>query len=118
MRANRRAELHVLTQGETPPGTKEDPDVLDWRSASREDGYVWMLERLAEMATDPRAIAPARVGAIKTLSSVFDQLHSHRAERGDNEPRQVDPDTLIAELKAATKGMPRKLRREILEAIG
>jgi hypothetical protein len=78
-----------------------------------------MLERLAGMAVDPRAIAPAKVGAIKTLSTIFDQLHAHRAEM-DQEAASgpVDPETLIAEFKAATRGMPRKLRRQMLEALG
>jgi hypothetical protein len=95
------------------------PDEIDWRSASREDGYVWMLERLAGMAVDPRAIAPAKVGAIKTLSTIFDQLHAHRAEMDQAAASgPIDPETLIAEFKSATRGMPRKLRRQMLEALG
>jgi len=122
LRAARRAELHVLpgSEGAAPAPTVEGmPDEIDWRNASREDGYVWMLERLAGMAVDPRAIAPAKVGAIKTLSTIFDQLHAHRAEldnQADSGP--VDPETLVREFKSATKGMPRKLRRELLEALG
>jgi hypothetical protein len=122
LRAERRAELHVLPgsdQAAPAPTVEGMPDEIDWRSASREDGYVWMLERLAGMAVDPRAIAPAKVGAIKTLSTIFDQLHAHRAEM-DQEAASgpVDPETLIAEFKAATRGMPRKLRRQMLEALG
>jgi hypothetical protein len=95
------------------------PDEIDWRNASREDGYVWMLERLAGMAVDPRAIAPAKVGAIKTLSSIFDQLHAHRAEQADGaDSGPVDPEVLLREFKQATKGMPRKMRREMLAALG
>jgi len=122
VREERRAELHVLpgSEGAAPAPTVEGmPDEIDWRNASREDGYVWMLERLAGMAVDPRAIAPAKVGAIKTLSTIFDQLHAHRAEldnQADSGP--VDPETLVREFKSATKGMPRKLRRELLEALG
>jgi hypothetical protein len=122
LRAERRAELHVLPGSEdaAPAPTVEGmPDEIDWRNASREDGYVWMLERLAGMAVDPRAIAPAKVGAIKTLSTIFDQLHAHRAELDNQaESGPVDPETLVREFKSATKGMPRKLRRELLEALG
>jgi hypothetical protein len=122
LRAARRAELHVLpgSEGAAPAPTVEGmPDEIDWRNASREDGYVWMLERLAGMAVDPRAIAPAKVGAIKTLSTIFDQLHAHRAELDNQaESGPVDPETLVREFKSATKGMPRKLRRELLEALG
>jgi hypothetical protein len=121
-REERRAELHVLpgSEGAAPAPTVEGmPDEIDWRNASREDGYVWMLERLAGMAVDPRAIAPAKVGAIKTLSTIFDQLHAHRAELDNQaESGPVDPETLVREFKSATKGMPRKLRRELLEALG
>jgi hypothetical protein len=122
LREERRAELHVLpgSEGAAPAPTVEGmPDEIDWRNASREDGYVWMLERLAGMAVDPRAIAPAKVGAIKTLSTIFDQLHAHRAELDNQaESGPVDPETLVREFKSATKGMPRKLRRELLEALG
>jgi hypothetical protein len=122
LRAERRAELHVLPGSEdaAPAPTVEGmPDEIDWRNASREDGYVWMLERLAGMAVDPRAIAPAKVGAIKTLSTIFDQLHAHRAELDNQaDAGPVDPETLVREFKSATKGMPRKLRRELLEALG
>ena len=122
VREERRAELHVLPgsdQAAPAPTVEGMPDEIDWRSASREDGYVWMLERLAGMAVDPRAIAPAKVGAIKTLSTIFDQLHAHRAEM-DQEAASgpIDPETLIAEFKSATRGMPRKLRRQMLEALG
>lgn len=122
LRAERRAELHVLPgsdQAAPAPTVEGMPDEIDWRSASREDGYVWMLERLAGMAVDPRAIAPAKVGAIKTLSTIFDQLHAHRAEMDQAaESGPIDPETLIAEFKSATRGMPRKLRRQMLEALG
>ena len=125
LRAERRAELHVLPGADqgppaAPVPTVEGmPDEIDWRSASREDGYVWMLERLAGMAVDPRAIAPAKVGAIKTLSSIFDQLHAHRAEQADGaDIGPVDPEVLLREFKQATKGMPRKMRREMLAALG
>ena len=122
LREERRAELHVLpgSEGAAPAPTVEGmPDEIDWRHASREDGYVWMLERLAGMAVDPRAIAPAKVGAIKTLSTIFDQLHAHRAELDNQaDSRPVDPETLVREFRTATKGMPRKLRRELLEALG
>jgi len=122
LRAARRAELHVLPSsdsGAPAPTVEGMPDEIDWRHASREDGYVWMLERLAGMAVDPRAIAPAKVGAIKTLSTIFDQLHAHRAEQADAaDSGPVDPETLIAEFKSATRGMPRKLRRQMLEALG
>ena len=122
VREERRAELHVLPgseQGPPAPTVEGMPDEIDWRSASREDGYVWMLERLAGMAVDPRAIAPAKVGAIKTLSTIFDQLHAHRAEMDQAAASgPIDPETLIAEFKSATRGMPRKLRRQMLEALG
>ena len=124
VRDAKRAELHVLPAAErdqaAPVPTVEGmPDEIDWRNASREDGYVWMLERLAGMAVDPRAIAPAKVGAIKTLSSIFDQLHAHRAEQADGaDTGPVDPEVLLREFKAATKGMPRKMRREMLAALG
>ena len=122
LRAERRAELHVLPgsdQAAPAPTVEGMPDEIDWRSASREDGYVWMLERLAGMAVDPRAIAPAKVGAIKTLSTIFDQLHAHRAEMDQAaESGPIDPETLIAEFQSATRGMPRKLRRQMLEALG
>ena len=124
VRDAKRAELHVLPAAErdqaAPEPTVEGmPDVIDWRSASREDGYVWMLERLAGMAVDPRAIAPAKVGAIKTLSSIFDQLHAHRAEQADGaDSGPIDPEVLLREFRAATKGMPRKMRREMLAALG
>jgi len=125
MRDAKRAELHVLPGADqaapaAPTPTVEGmPDEIDWRNASREDGYVWMLERLAGMAVDPRAIAPAKVGAIKTLSSIFDQLHAHRAEQADGaDSGPVDPETLLREFKAATKGMPRKMRRQMLAALG
>jgi len=122
MRDAKRAELHVLPgadQAPPVPTVEGMPDEIDWRNASREDGYVWMLERLAGMAVDPRAIAPARVGAIKTLSSIFDQLHAHRAEQADGaDTGPVDPEVLLREFKAATEGMPRKMRREMLAALG
>jgi hypothetical protein len=122
VREERRAELHVLPgsdQAAPAPTVEGMPDEIDWRSASREDGYVWMLERLAGMAVDPRAIAPAKVGAIKTLSTIFDQLHAHRAEMDQAAASgPIDPETLIAEFKSATRGMPRKLRRQMLEALG
>jgi hypothetical protein len=122
MRDAKRAELHVLPgadQAAPVPTVEGMPDEIDWRNASREDGYVWMLERLAGMAVDPRAIAPARVGAIKTLSSIFDQLHAHRAEQADGaDTGPVDPEVLLREFKAATEGMPRKMRREMLAALG
>jgi hypothetical protein len=125
MRDAKRAELHVLPGADQAPPAAPTPtvegmpDEIDWRNASREDGYVWMLERLAGMAVDPRAIAPAKVGAIKTLSSIFDQLHAHRAEQADGaDSGPVDPEVLLREFKAATKGMPRKMRREMLAALG
>jgi hypothetical protein len=122
MRDAKRAELHVLPgadQAPPVPTVEGMPDEIDWRNASREDGYVWMLERLAGMAVDPRAIAPAKVGAIKTLSSIFDQLHAHRAEQADGaDTGPVDPEVLLREFKAATEGMPRKMRREMLAALG
>jgi len=116
-RAARRADLHVLPSGSASQVEQIDPDALDWRTATREDGYVWMLERLAGMAVDPRAIAPAKVGAIKTLSTVFDQLHAHRAEQAGNKPEAVDPAQMVEELKRATRGMPRKMRRQVMAAL-
>ena len=115
-RASKRAELHVLPTGEQtaelmPAGG------IDWRTASREDGYVWMLEQLSETATCPRAIGPAKVGAIKTLAVIFDKLHDARTP-AEGEDAPLDPAALLQEMRKATKGMPRKMRRELLASLG
>ena len=115
-RASKRAELHVLPSGE-PTAEPVPAGRIDWRTASREDGYVWMLEQLSETATCPRAIGPAKVGAIKTLAVIFEKLHDARTP-AEGEDAPLDPAALLEEMRKATKGMPRKMRRQLLASLG
>lgn len=116
-RAERRAEIHVLPPAERAAAeAAEGP--RDWSSVSRADGYAWMLGKLEQVIESPRAIGPAKVGAIKCFQGIFDSLHDRREAAGEGAAETLTSAQMIAELQAATKGMPRAMRRKLIEAVG
>ncbi len=116
-RAERRAEIHVLPPAERAAAeAAEGP--RDWSTVSRADGYAWMLGKLESVIENPRAIGPAKVGAIKCFQGIFDSLHDRREAAGEGAAETLTSAQMIAELQAATKGMPRAMRRKLIEAVG
>jgi hypothetical protein len=116
-RAERKAELHVLPPAERAAAEAEDGP-RDWSTVSRTDGYVWMLGKLEGVIEDPRAIGPAKVGALKCFQGIFDSFHDRREAAGEGAVEELSGEQIIAELRAATKGMPRAMRRRLIEAVG
>ena len=115
-RAERRAEIHVLPPAERAAAeAAEGP--RDWSTVSRADGYAWMLGKLESVIENPRAIGPAKVGAIKCFQGIFDSLHDRREAAGEGAAETLTSAQMIAELQAATKGMPRAMRRKLIEAV-
>ena len=115
-RAERRAEIHVLPPAERAAAEAEDGP-RDWSTVSRADGYAWMLGKLESVIENPRAIGPAKVGAIKCFQGIFDSLHDRREAAGEGAPEALTGEQMIAEIQKATRGMPRAMRRKLLAAV-